>query len=822
MHSVCALDCPDCCSVLVQVENGRATRLRGNPDHPVTRGFLCGKVAQYLDRQYSPDRLLHPQRRAGAKGEGRFVRISWQEALDTIAQKLETAAREFGPESVLPYSYAGTMGLLNGAGMDRRFFHRLGASRLDRTICSSAGGAALAATLGFRYGTEPEQFRDSRLILAWGANIHGTNVHLWPFLVEARRKGAKLIVIDPIRTRTAALADRHFAINPGSDLALALGLMHVIFGENLHDADYVTRYTNGFEQLRKLAAGYPPERVSALTGIAAADILQLARDYATTRPAAIRLNYGVQRSEHGGAAVRAIAALPALVGSWREPGGGLQLSTSQAFQFNRAGLEMPELQKRSPLGREARIVNMAELGKALSEVDNPPVKAMVVYNSNPAAIAPNQNLVLRGLRRPDLFTVVLEQFQTDTADYADIVLPVTTFLEHTDVYLAYGHYHLQLSRPAVAAPGEAKSNVEIFRALALRMGFDDPCFRDSEDAMIRTLLRSGHPFLEGITLERLDRDHSVRLNISPAGEPFLPFAYGGFGTPSGKCEFGAESLGYAPPAESRFGDEALRRKYPLELLSSKNDDSMNSTFGNRTAVDEETSILHLHPVDAGPRGIRTGDRVRAFNDRGSLLLKANVNGMVPAGVARIPSVRWAKRASDGRNANALTSDRLTDIGGGPTFYVAWCKSSGAAIEAHSSPSRMRTGSGSLQAARTHEIRPRGAAAERPCHGRSPGGWAIASRLLPARGRTLALDGGQVQPAAAAASRSRAIWCTSGAKTQRPGSRAPGSRRPNAFGGDRRVAFRTRTIPASWRSCLRARRSGERSFRRQRRDPFHFG
>jgi anaerobic selenocysteine-containing dehydrogenase len=344
------------------------------------------------------------------------------------------------------------------------------------------------------------------------------------------------------------------------------------------------------------------------------------------------------------------------------------MSTSQAFQFNRAGLEMPELQNRSALGREARIVNMSLLGKALTELDQPPVKAMVVYNSNPAAIAPDQNVVLRGLRREDLFTVVLEQFQTDTADYADILLPATTFLEHTDVYFAYGHHYLPLARPALPAPGEARSNVDTFRALALRMGFDDACFRDSEDDMIRTLLGSGHPFLEGITLERLDREHFVRLNVAPNNEPFLPFAQGGFGTPSGKCEFGAEDLEYTPPVESRFGDQALRRKYPLELISSKNDDSMNSTFGHRAGVDEETSILHLHPADAGPRSIRTGDRVRVFNDRGSLLLKANVDGVVQAGVARAPSTRWLKRASDGRNVNALTSDRLTDMGGGPTFY----------------------------------------------------------------------------------------------------------------------------------------------------------
>ena len=654
--------------MLVQVENGRATKLRGDPNHPITRGFLCGKVTQYLEREYSPDRLLHPQKRVGAKGEGRFERISWDEALDTIAGQLGRIASEFGPEAILPYSYGGTLGMLNGGGMDRRFFHRLGASRLDRTICATTGGAGLTAVNGFRYATEPEQFRLSKLIIAWGANIHGANIHLWPFIVEARRNGAKFVVIDPIRTRTAALADQHLTVNPGSDLALALGLMHVIIGEKLYDADYVDRYTHGFDALRERVKNYPPERVAALTSIAAADIVQLARDYATTWPAAIRVNYGVQRSEQGGAAIRAIAALPALVGSWREAGGGLQLSSSQAFQFNRAGLEMPELQNRSALGREARIVNMSLLGKALTELDKPPVKAMVVYNSNPAAVAPDQNIVLRGLCREDLFTVVLEQFQTDTADYADILLPATTFLEHTDVYFSYGHHYLPMARPALPAPGEARSNVDTFRALALRMGFDDACFRDSEDDMIRTLLSSGHPFLDGITLERLEREHFVRLNVANGDEPYLPFAQGGFGTPSGKCEFGAETLEYKPPVESRFGDETLRGKYPLELISSKNDDSMNSTFGNRPSVDEDTSILHLHPSDAELRAIRTGDRVRVFNDRGSLLLKANVNGMVQAGVARAPSTRWLKRASDGRNVNVLTSDRLADIGGGPTFY----------------------------------------------------------------------------------------------------------------------------------------------------------
>jgi len=659
-HSVCALDCPDCCSLLVTVENGRGTKLRGDPAHPVTRGFLCGKVARYLEHEYSPGRLLYPQRRVGAKGEGRFERISWDEALDGIALRLQAIAADAGPEAILPYSYCGTMGLLNGSGMDRRFFHRLGASRLDRTICSSAGEAGLTEALGLRYGTEPEQFRHSRLIIAWGANILGTNVHLWPFVMEARRQGAKLYTIDPRRNRTGAAADKHFFINPGSDTALALAMMHVIVGENLHDADSVARHTEGFEELRRRVRDWTPQRAAELTGLAAEEIAGLAREYATTRPAAIRLNYGIQRSERGAMAVRAVALLPVLVGSWKEIGGGVQLSTSQAFQLNRAGLERADLQQQA-LGREARIVNMTELGSALRGT----VHALVVYNSNPAAIAPNQNAVLEGLRRPDLFTVVLEQFQNDTADYADYLLPVTTFLEHTDLYLAYGHYYLQLARPALPAPGEAKSNVEIFRLLAERMGFDDPCFRDTDDDMIRTLLDSPHPFVSGITLEELERQRFVRLRIP---QPFLPFADGGFGMPGGKCHFHAEKLDYTPPVESRHGDPALRRKYPLELISPKNDDSMNSTFGHRDAVDQQTAVLHLHAADAARLGIRTSDQLRVFNGRGSCVLPACVDDTVPKGVVCAPSVRWAKRSPGKRTVNALTSERLTDAGGGPTFY----------------------------------------------------------------------------------------------------------------------------------------------------------
>jgi anaerobic selenocysteine-containing dehydrogenase len=663
VHSTCALDCPDACSLLVTVEDGRAVKLRGNPAHPVTRGFLCAKVARYLEREYHPERLLYPQKRTGRKGEGKFARISWEEALETVAARLGQVRAEYGGEAILPYSYAGTMGLLNGGSMDRRFFHALGASRLDRTICSTAGMAGTVQTMGTRYGTEPEQFAASRLIIAWGANVLGTNVHLWPFIVEARRKGARFYTIDPVRNRTGQLSDRHYAIQPGTDLALALGLMHVIIGESLYDAAYVEAHTRNFDKLRARVAEYPPARVAALTGLTVEEIAGLAREYATTRPAVIRLNYGVQRSERGAGAVSAISMLPALTGSWKEVGGGLQLSTSQAFQLNRAALERPNLQP-----QPARVINMSLLGQALTEYAEPPVKALLVYNSNPAAIAPDQNRVLAGLRREDLFTVVIEQFQTDTADFADILLPATTFLEHTDLYFAYGHYYLQLARAAVAPPGECRSNVDIFRALARRMGLAGQAFEDTDEEMIEQALASDHPYLAGITRARLEAEHSVRLNVSAPGVPFLPYASGGFGTPSGKCELDHPYLDYQPPVESRLGDESLRRRFPLELISPKNDDSMNSTFGNRADCDADTARVVLHPEDAAPRGIVTGELVRVFNERGSVRLRAEVEGNVRQGVVCVPSSRWPKRALDRRNVNSLVSDRLTDLGGGPTFY----------------------------------------------------------------------------------------------------------------------------------------------------------
>ena len=668
LHSVCALDCPDACALHIDVDaTGHGSRLRGDPTHPITRAFLCGKVAKYLDLQYSPRRIFYPQQRTGSKGEAQFRRISWDAALSETAERLHATARAWGPESILPYSYAGNMGFLNFQGMDRRFFHRFGASRLDRTICSSAGGAALVETTGVRYGTEPEQFRHSRLIIAWGANILSTNVHLWPFIVEARRQGARFYVIDPHLSRTARLADQHFAPHPGSDAALALGLMHVILAEKLEDTAYIAAHTKGMEHLRVLAAQYPPSRVESLTGIPAEQIIQLARQYATTKPAVIRVNYGVQRSERGGLAVRLISRLPALTGSWKHVGGGLQLSTSGAFHVNLNALNRPDLQQASPLGREARLVNMSQLGTALTTLADPPVKAMVVYNSNPASVAPNQNAVHTGLRRPDLFTVVLEQFVTDTARFADILLPVTTFLENTDLYMAYGHYHLQFARPALPAPGECLPNSEIFRRLARYCGFTDPCFTDTDDDMVRATLATEHPFFEGITLERLERERSIRLNISPANQPFLPFA-NGFATPDGKCDLGAPGLDYAPPVESRHGATELRSHFPLELISPKSHNAMNSTFGGTAALNSETAALTVHPIDAAARNIAQGDAVRLFNSRGEAFLTAHVAFEVQPGVVATPSVRWSGASPNRRNVNALVSERLTDLGGGATFY----------------------------------------------------------------------------------------------------------------------------------------------------------
>jgi anaerobic selenocysteine-containing dehydrogenase len=694
------------------VEDGHATKIQGDPGHPVTRGFLCAKVAKYLDRVYSPDRVLYPMRRVAAKGfaakQRRFAphgripstalgtssyppaqestqawqRISWDEALDEIAGRFRKIIAESGSEAILPYSYGGTLGALNGASMDRRFFSRLGASQLERAICSAAGEAGLQSVHGEKLGTEPEQFIHSRYIIAWASNIHGNNVHLWPFIAEARRKGAKLVVIDPYRTRTAACADWYLPINPGTDGALALAMMHVIIGEGLHDADYLAKYTLGFDRLCEKVKAYPPERVAQWTGISAQDIRKLAREYATVRPSVIRLNYGVQRSEGGGMATRAIAMLPCVIGSWKEVGGGLQMSTSGAFGLNKDALTRPDL-KPEGLQHTPRTVNMVELGNALNTLSDPPVKALFVYNSNPAAVCPNHNEVVRGLKRPDLFTVVHEQFFTDTTDYADIVLPATTFFEHKDLQTAYGHYYLQVSDQAIEPLGECRANVDVFRALAGRMGFKDPCFGESVDEMIDGALASSDPWLEGINRQRLERERQVRLNLSGQGsaasgqsEPFLPFAHGDFRTSSGKAELYSEAIKaqgldpvaeFTPPAESRHGGQGAA--FPLELLARKADNFLNSTFSNLPSIREmeETNLLEIHSADARTRGIADGETVRVYNHRGEIFLQARVDGAVQPGVVSA-RLNWAKLGPGFRNINVLTSEKLSDLGNSATFY----------------------------------------------------------------------------------------------------------------------------------------------------------
>ena len=701
VHAVCSHDCPDSCAVLVTVNaEGRAVKVQGDPSHPVTQGFLCGKVAKYLDRVYSPQRLLHPLRRkAGvAKGplqKGRemeaFERVSWDEALEGIAARLKEAADIHGPESVLPYSYAGTIGLLGYGSMDRRFFHRLGASRLDRTICAEAGGEAWKLVYGKKLGTPNEEFPRAKMIIAWGANIHGNNVHLWPFVEQARRNGGRLIVIDPYRTRTAALADWHIAIRPGTDVALALGMMHVILRDGLEDREYIERMTHGFAELAERVREYTPERVAEWTGLTAAEVEQLAREYGTAQPAVIRMNYGVQRSENGGTAARAIAMLPVLTGAWRHQGGGAQMSTSGAFKFNSMAIERPDLMKASSLGRAARVVNMSRLGHALTELgttqpDGPRVHALFVYNSNPAAIAPNQNAVRRGMERGDLFTVVHEQFLTDTTDYADFVLPATTFLEHTDIQGAYGHYYLQKSTQAIEPLGEARSNVWLFGQLAKRMGFTEACFDDSAEEMIRQALDPGADGysrnfgMEHVTPEALAELGHVALGFyrDEDRETFLPYSEGEMPTASGRIEFYSEVLkaagadplpAFHAPVESRTGPDAGR--FPLEFLPRKADNYMNSTFanldGHRTMEAKTSQRLEMHAVDAGARGIADGDAVRVWNDRGSLRLTALVSDKIPAGVVA-GKLDWNKLSADGQNVNVLTSERLTDLGRAATFY----------------------------------------------------------------------------------------------------------------------------------------------------------
>ncbi len=710
----CPHDCPDTCSWQIAVDrnDGRALDIWGHPDHPVTQGTLCGKVDRYLERVYHADRLRHPQRRVGPKGSGRFERISWNEALAGIAARLREIIDAWGAEAVLPYSYAGTMGWLQQHGMSDRFFQQMGASRLARTICSEAGFEGYLYTIGSTIGIEPEDFAHARLILIWGSNTLTSNLHLWPFIQAARKQGARVIVIDPARTRTARAADEWLPLRPGTDGALALALMHEIIDAGLHDGDYVAAYTVGFEQLAQRVQEWTPQRAAEITGIPAERISRLAREYATTRPAAIRVNYGMQRHYGGGMAMRNITCLPALVGAWRERGGGIQLSTSgQLRQLETTGLQRPDLQQ----GRIPRTINMNRLGDALSldrtrlaaahyaprPVDRkpspaaagPPVKALIVYNSNPAAVTPDQAAVQAGLAREDLFTVVLEHFQTDTADYADYLLPATTQAEHWDLQRMYGHHYLALNRPAITPVAETRPNSAIFRGLAQAMGYTDSAFYEDDETVLRNFVAAqNHPLYEPVTWDALLEKGFVRLNLP---QPFLPFAQGNFPTPSGKCEFYSERMArdgydplptYTPPNSVAGGQWTLAGgngeerangargaravDSTLACISPPAHSFLNSSFSNleRFRGREKEPLLWIHPQDASVRRIDDGARLRVWNGLGEVRLTARVTDDIMAGTVLAPGIWWNKHSVDGRNVNQLTPQDETDMGASGSFY----------------------------------------------------------------------------------------------------------------------------------------------------------
>ena len=663
----CPHDCPDTCSLLTTVENGIAIRVQGNPDHPQTGGVLCNKVSRYTERTYHRDRLLQPLKRAGAKGSGRFEPVSWDDALAGIASRLTSIAAR-NAEAIVPYSYCGTMGQVQGEAMAGRFFNRLGASLLDRTICAAAGAEGLTQTLGAKVGMRVEFFAESRLIIIWGSNSIGSNLHFWRYAQQARRAGAKLVCIDPRRTETAEKCDEHIALLPGTDAALALALMHELIANDWLDHDYIERHTLGWHALRERALQWTPDRAAQVCGVPAGQIRALARDYGqclvNRQPAAIRMNYGMQRVRGGGNAARAIACLPALIGAWRHRAGGVLLSTSGEFPLDKITLQRPDLLA----GRRPRTINMTTIGDDLLRESTPQfgpkIEALIVYNSNPVAIAPESGKVVRGFARDDLFTVVLEQFQTDTADYADYILPATTQLEHWDMHSAYGHTDALLNRPAIAPLGQCKPNAQIFRELAARMGFTEPCFADDDE----TLCRAAYG-------DSVDFDALLDKGFVSLALPDAPFADGGFPTPSGKCEFfsarlAAQGLDGLPDHIANYEAAGSSREFPLAMISPPARNFINSTFVNVKSLRdmEGEPLLEIHAHDAAARGITTGAIVRVFNQRGDYRVKAEVSSRARPGVVNGMGIWWRKLGLDGSNVNQLTSQRLTDLGRGPVFY----------------------------------------------------------------------------------------------------------------------------------------------------------
>ena len=667
----CPHDCPDTCSLLTTVTDGIAIKVQGNPNHPQTGGVLCAKVARYTERTYHPDRLLTPLKRIGPKGSGQFQTVSWQDALSDIAARLKAIASH-DPAAILPYSYAGTMGQVQSESMAGRFFNRLGASLLDRTICASAGSEGFTQTLGGKVGMRVEFFAESKLIIIWGSNSIGSNLHFWRYVQQAKRDGAKIVCIDPRRSETAEKCHEHIALLPGTDAALALALMHELITHNWLDHDYIARHTLGWDALKVRALEWPPERAAGVCRVPVAQIQALARDYGECflqgQPAAIRLNYGMQRVRGGGNAARAVACLPALIGAWQHRAGGVLLSTSGLFPVDNAALQLPGLRAEHHPARLPRTINMSTIGNDLlaesSVAFGPKIEAVIVYNSNPVAVAPDSGKVVRGFAREDLFTVVLEHFQTDTADYADYVLPATTQLEHWDTHSAYGHTDALLNRPAIAPLGQAWPNTRIFRALAAQMGFDDSCFADDDETLCRAV------FGEKLDFNELLDKGFTSLKIADA-----PFAAGGFPTPSGKCEFfsqrlAAQGLDGLPNHLPNYETIGSSADFPLAMISPPARNFLNSSFVNVTSLRsiEGEPVLEISAADALARGIADGATVRVFNARGSYLVKAEVSARARPGVVNGLGIWWRKMGLAGTNVNELTSQLLTDLGRGPVFY----------------------------------------------------------------------------------------------------------------------------------------------------------
>lgn len=678
--------------MLVTVEGERVVKVRGNPDHPFTDGRLCVKVNHYEERIHHPDRILHPMKRSGPKGSGRFVRIGWQEALNEIATRWKRIIDEHGPTAILPYSYLGTEGILNGLNVGDPFFNKLGATISERTFCDSGACTGYMMTVGPTPGTDPEAFVHSRYIVLWACNTISTNLHHWPFIAEAQRRGAKVVVIDPVKTRTARQADWHIPIRPGTDGALAMGMIHVVTTEGLVDRDYVDRYTVGYEELAERARAYTPEHVSSITGIPADDIRKLAREYATTRPSVIRIGVAVERHAGGGQTVRALTCLPALVGAWRDVGGGILQLPIWAFPVKWDVLMRPDWIKPG-----TRVLNQWKLGAALTGelALDPPIRSLFVYNANPATVAPEQEKILAGLAREDLFTVVSEHFVTDTARYADILLPATTQMEQRDIMFSWGHFYLTLNEQAISACGEAIPNTELFRRLAAAMGMDDPHFRQSDDQMMHAALDWASPAMAGITLESLRERGYARLKVGTP-DTYAPHAQGNFPTPSGKVELKASMAAggnfvlplfrqgsnefqdgapvdplpdYLPPHETPQTNPTLAAKYPLNILTPKNHAFLNSGYANiaRQLGHAGDQYVMLHPSDARARGISEGERVEVFNDRGRFQAEAQVTDEVRAGVVVAPLGYWGSQNAGGRSANVVNSSRYADIGRAPTF-----------------------------------------------------------------------------------------------------------------------------------------------------------